>query len=109
MRRLFIDVSGETCPRRGSKRLLEAFQKSIRRAGLERKVEVIPRGCFGLCKLAANLYIEPEKVWYSHVTLKDVPVIVRRHLKEGRLVQRLIYYPERLAAVQKRKRRISCA
>ena len=85
---------------------MEAFLQAIHRAGLDGEVEVIPRGCFGLCKLAPNMYVEPEQIWYSHVTLKDVPIIVRRHLKEGKPVARLIYYPERLAAVRKRKRRV---
>lgn len=75
---------------------MAALVRSIRRAGLEGEVEVVARGCFGLCKLAPNLYIEPEGVWYSRFTLKDVPVIVRRHLRNNRLVKRLIHYPERL-------------
>lgn len=94
-RRVFIDVSGDTCPSKGSREILEAFKRSIRRAGLEGRVEVVARGCFGLCKLAPNLYIEPEGVWYSRFTKRDVPVIVRQHLLKGKLVERLIHYPER--------------
>ena len=84
---------------------MAALIRSIRRAGLEGEVEVIARGCFGLCKLAPNLYIEPEGVWYSRFTLKDVPVIVRQHLRNNRLVKRLVHYPDRLLPA-KRKRRI---
>ncbi len=83
---------------------MAALVRSIRRAGLEKEVEVVARGCFGLCKLAPNLYIEPEGVWYSRFTLKDVPVIVRQHLRNNRLVKRLIHYPDRLLPA-KRKRR----
>lgn len=61
---------------------------------MEGSVEVIPRGCFGLCRLAPNLYVEPDDVWYSKFTLRDVSVIVRQHLREGRPVKRLIHYPD---------------
>ena len=94
-RRIFIDTGGETCPVKGSLLVFEALQKAIRKAGLEGQVEVIPRGCFGLCRLAPNLYIEPDGIWYSKFTLEDVPVIVRQHLLKGKPVQRLIHYTGR--------------
>ncbi len=74
---------------------MEALTRSIRRAGLEGQVEVIARGCFGLCNIAPNLYVEPDGIWYSRFTLKDVPVIVRQHLRNNRPVLRLIHYPDR--------------
>ncbi len=95
MHRILIDVGGLTCPKKGAKEVMEALIRSIRKAGLETEVEVIPRGCFGLCNLAPNLYIEPEGIWYSRFTTRDVPIIVRKHLKEGKLISRLIHYPDR--------------
>ena len=95
MRRIHVDVGGLTCPRKGSKQVMEALVRSIRRAGLEGEVEVIPRGCFGLCNLAPNLYIEPDGIWYSRFTLRDVPIIVRQHLRKNKPVDRLIHYPDR--------------
>ena len=83
---------------------MEALVRSIRRAGLEREVEVIARGCFGLCKLAPNLYVEPDGIWYSRFTLKDVPVIVRRHLRNNQPVKRLIHYPDRLVPAKRIRR-----
>ena len=83
---------------------MQALTRSIQRAGLEGEVQVIARGCFGLCNIAPNLYIEPDGVWYSRFTLKDVPVIVRQHLRNNRLVKRLVHYPDRLVPA-KRKRR----
>ncbi len=95
MRRIYVDVGGLTCPKRGSKEFLEALVRSIRRARLEGEVEVIPRGCFGLCNLAPNLYVEPDGIWYSRFSLKDVPIIVRQHLRKNKPVLRLIHYPDR--------------
>ena len=95
MRRIYIDTGGLTCPKKGTPGILEAFQEKIKKVGLEGQVEVVPRGCFGLCNLAPNLYIEPDGIWYSRFTLKDVPVIVRQHLVQGKPVRRLIHYPEK--------------
>ena len=94
MRRVYIDVGGLTCPKKGSKSFLEALAKAVKRARLSDKVEVIERGCFGLCNIAPNLYIEPDGVWYSRFTLKDIPEIVREHLRKGEPVTRLIHYPD---------------
>ena len=69
------------------------MNRAVRKAGLEGQVQIIERGCFGLCNLAPNLYIEPDGVWYSRFTLKDVPAIVRQHLVQGKRVKRLIHYP----------------
>ena len=53
---------------------------------------VVERGCFGLCRLAPNLYIEPDGVWYSGFTVEDVEEIVNEHLVCGRVVHRLVRY-----------------
>ncbi len=84
--------------------MVESFKKAIRRAGLEGRVEVVPRGCFGLCSLAPNLYIEPDDIWYSKFTVKDVPVIVRQHFLKGKPVKRLIHYPDPSIREQKTRR-----
>ncbi len=75
--------------------MVEALNRAIRRAGLEQEVQVIPRGCFGLCNLAPNLYIEPDGIWYSRFTVRDASIIVRKHLVKGKPVTRLIHYPVR--------------
>ena len=102
-RRIHIDVRGLTCPRHNSAAILEALQKAVRKAGLEGQVEVVPRGCFGLCELAPNMYIEPDGIWYSRFTLKDVSVIVRQHLKLGKPVKRLMLYRQAAGEPNKTK------
>ncbi|MBI3322246.1 MAG: (2Fe-2S) ferredoxin domain-containing protein [Candidatus Omnitrophica bacterium] len=94
-RRLYVDVTGTTCPKKGSPGLLEALVRAVKRAGLESRVEVVARGCFGLCQLAPNMYVEPDGIWYSRFTARDIPIIVRRHLLGNKPVERLIHYPER--------------
>jgi (2Fe-2S) ferredoxin len=92
VRRIYVDVGGLTCPKKGSREVLEALKDAIHRAGLDAEVEVIPRGCFGLCRLAPNMYVEPDGIWYSRFSLNDVEAIVREHLCQNQPVQRLIHY-----------------
>ncbi|MBI4226821.1 MAG: (2Fe-2S) ferredoxin domain-containing protein [Candidatus Omnitrophica bacterium] len=90
-RRVFVDTSGATCPTKGGAQLFEALRASVARRGLQ-GVSVVARGCFGLCRLAPNLYVEPDGVWYSRVTIDDVEEIVEEHLIHGRTIPRLIRY-----------------
>ena len=103
MRRIYVDTGGLTCPKKGSKEILEALVRAIRRAGLEGQVEVIPRGCFGLCNIAPNLYVEPDGVWYSKVTVRDASWIVRQHLVKNKPLERLIHYPDRRDRLAKQR------
>lgn len=72
--------------------MLEALREAVAKAGLSDRVEVVPRGCFGLCTLAPNLYIEPDGIWYSRFTLEDVPAMVEEHLLNNRPIPRLIHH-----------------
>ena len=89
---MLVDVSGSTCPTKDSEAILEALKVAVAARGLQDQVTLIGRGCFGLCRMAPNLYIEPEGVWYSKLTVADVQDIVEEHLVHGRIVQRLIHY-----------------
>ena len=62
--------------------------------GLEKEVNVVRTGCFGLCALGPIMIVYPEGSFYSRVTPEDVPEIVSEHLLKGRVIQRLVYKEE---------------
>ena len=82
---------GTGCHAGGSEQLVEAMEREIANAGLEKEVKVIKTGCFGLCALGPIMIVYPEGSFYSHVTEGDCPEIVAEHLVKGRIVQRLLY------------------
>jgi (2Fe-2S) ferredoxin len=92
MRRIYIDVGGSTCPGKGSKRIWDVLQEAIVREGLTDQVELVASGCFGLCTLAPNMYVDPDKIWYSRFKPEDVEEIVKEHLLNNRPVARLIHH-----------------
>lgn len=82
---------GTGCTSSGSQKLMEAFEKHIKEAGLENEVKVVKTGCFGLCELGPIVIVYPEGAFYSRVEEKDVKEIVEEHLVKGRIVKRLLY------------------
>ena len=97
---LFVCTSGEYCPLLdGDSRVIhQAFKEQVAKAGLKGKVRVNNSGCLDQCGHGPNAVVYPDNVWYSHLTLADVPLIVNEHLAEGRPVERLQYHPQKPGA-----------
>ena len=82
---------GTGCTSSNSEQIIEKLQEEIKAQGLEKEVNVIRTGCFGLCALGPIMVVYPEGAFYSRVTPEDVPEIVSEHLLKGRIVKRLLY------------------
>ena len=82
---------GTGCTSSNSEQIIEKLQEEIKAQGLEKEVNVIRTGCFGLCALGPIMVVYPEGAFYSRVTVEDVPEIVSEHLLKGRIVKRLLY------------------
>ena len=82
---------GTGCTSSHSEQIIEKLQEEIKAQGLEKEVNVIRTGCFGLCALGPIMVVYPEGAFYSRVTPEDVPEIVSEHLLKGRIVKRLLY------------------
>jgi len=48
--------------------------------------------CFATCKSGPLVCIQPDGVWYYHVTEANLDRIIREHLVGGRPVEELIYH-----------------
>jgi (2Fe-2S) ferredoxin len=99
-RHLFVCTSGEYCPVTDgdSKEIHRAFKAAVAEAGLKGRVRVNNSGCLDQCGHGPNAVVYPENVWYSHLTLEDVPVIVEQHLKNGQPVEKLLYHAPKKGA-----------
>ena len=82
---------GTGCTSSNSEQIIEKLQEQLKAQGLEKEVNVIRTGCFGLCALGPIMVVYPEGAFYSRVTVEDVPEIVSEHLLKGRIVKRLLY------------------
>ncbi|WBY00277.1 (2Fe-2S) ferredoxin domain-containing protein [Ramlibacter tataouinensis] len=57
------------------------------------KVRVNKAGCLDRCAAGPVAVVYPEAVWYSYVDQQDIDEIVESHLKNGRVVERLLTPP----------------
>ncbi len=81
----------ESCPHRGSLRVLQALEREIASQELDHQVQVTACGCLGLCENGPVLIVYPEGVWYRGVKEEDVAEIVSSHLRSGNAVSRLVW------------------
>lgn len=82
---------GTGCTSSNSLEIVEKLKEEIAAKGLEKEVNVITTGCFGLCALGPIMVVYPEGSFYSMVKVDDIPEIVEEHLLKGRIVTRLLY------------------
>ena len=82
---------GTGCTSSNSLKIVDRLKEQIKENGLEKEVNVITTGCFGLCALGPIMVVYPEGSFYSMVKEEDIPEIVEEHLLKGRIVTRLLY------------------
>lgn len=79
----------------GDHRAQEAFdhcKSQVKKQGLNGagKVRVNKAGCLDRCAGGPIAVVYPEAVWYTYVDKDDIDEIVESHLKNGRVVERLV-------------------
>ena len=82
---------GTGCSSNHSGELIVEFRDKIKEYNLDKDVQVVRTGCFGLCAVGPVVIVYPEGAFYCHVQVNDVKEIVEEHLIKGRLVDRLLY------------------
>ena len=90
-RKHVLVCGGTGCTSSGSKKILEALAREIKKNGLENEIGIVKTGCFGLCALGPIMIVYPEGSFYSMVKEEDIPEIVEEHLANGKVVTRLLY------------------
>ncbi|OIP26051.1 MAG: hydrogenase [Dehalococcoidia bacterium CG2_30_46_9] len=78
---------GSGCP--GSDEILRRLEEKVTQNGLP--VEVKPTGCHGFCQAGPTVIVEPEDVFYCHVSVDDIDEIIQKHLCAHEVVNRLLY------------------
>ena len=92
--------NGKSCSLVGSAEVKEAFERELKELGIlfgKEKKGKNPRGTVvltdcssvGFCAIGAAVLIYPDGVWYAQVRASDVSEIIREHLLNGRVVERL--------------------
>ena len=88
--RTILVCHGTGCVSGKAIEIREALEKTVVEMGLD-GVKVDFSGCHGFCQQGPIAVIEPEGIFYAHVSVDDVPEIVQSHLRDGQPVTRLFY------------------
>jgi NADH-quinone oxidoreductase subunit F len=90
--RVFI-CCGTGCLAGGSREIATEFEKQIREKGIKLDVDVglCSTGCHGFCQRGPLVIIKPSGVFYTGVKLADVSEIVEKTVKNGEIIERLLY------------------
>jgi len=82
---------GPGCLPLGSEEVAAAFTEELEKNGLAAQVLLKTSGCQGLCDKGVRVLLRPQEITYQKVTPEDVPEIVEATLKNGQVVERLVY------------------
>ena len=92
--------TGKSCSARDSAEVKDAFERELKARGIlfgreakgkNPKGSVVLTECasVGFCAIGAAVMIYPDGIWYAQVRATDVPEIIKEHLLNGRVVERL--------------------
>jgi (2Fe-2S) ferredoxin len=85
--------NGEACcAQHQAKEAFDHCKQRIKELGLAGpgQVRVNKAGCLDRCSGGPVAVVYPEGVWYSYVDQADIDDIVDSHLKDGKVVERLV-------------------
>lgn len=82
----------ECCARYPAQEGFDRCKSQVKDAGLAGpgKVRVNKAGCLDRCAAGPVAVVYPEAVWYTYVDNDDIDEIVESHLKNGKVVERLL-------------------
>lgn len=87
-----ITVCGGTgCSAYGCKKVVEKVREELKTQGLENSINLKVTGCHGFCEKGPLMAIKPNGVFYKRVQVEDVAEILTETIKNGKLVERLLY------------------
>ena len=90
-KRAILLCGGTGCLSSDSMNIKEKFEELIAASNMQDKVTVNLVGCFGFCSQGPFVKIFPEDTLYRLVKVEDVEEIFEKDIKNGEIVERLLY------------------
>ncbi len=79
-----------SCAQRGSEEVFARLKALLAEQGLAGQIMVSRTGCLKHCSRGVTLAVYPDNVWYSGVQTSDLGELVTAHLRDGRVIERLL-------------------
>jgi len=86
------DNARQCCQDANAQAICDYAKQQLRELGLagKGKIRISRSGCMGRCISGPCIVIYPEGVWYTYTCRKDIDDIIKQHLCQGKLVDRLL-------------------
>mgnify|MGYP001263606616 CR=1 FL=1 len=95
-RRHLLICTGTRCAADGgAEALLDGLGAQLDAAGLQDGPLRVKRSrvsCFAACRGGPLMAVQPDGVWYCHVTPENMERIIERHLLHGEVVEDLVFH-----------------
>ena len=91
IRSTIVICGGTGCQASKSPEVIAAIKEELARQGMEKKVHVRATGCHGFCEQGPIMVFEPGNLFYCQVKAEDAKDIVARTVKNGEVIERLLY------------------
>jgi len=86
------DHARGSCKVRGSEKLRNYMKARAKELGLD-DTRINSAGCLDRCELGPVVVIYPEGIWYHCQTVEEAEEIIKNHLLQGKIVDRLMLKP----------------
>jgi NADH-quinone oxidoreductase subunit F len=82
--------TGGGCIASGSLKVKDAIVAELAKQNCASRATVVTTGCLGPCVMGPVVLIAPDRVFYQNVKPEDAAEIVSSHIKDGKIVERLV-------------------
>ncbi|MGA1824368.1 MAG: NADH-ubiquinone oxidoreductase-F iron-sulfur binding region domain-containing protein, partial [bacterium] len=90
--KILVSMCGGTgCRAFNCLEVFNAFKSHIDQEGMTKEVDVKLTGCHGFCERGPLMVIHPKKIFYQRVTAADIPEIIKKTIKKGEIIERLLF------------------
>lgn len=90
-------AGGENCcANHGAQAAFDHCRQRLKAEGLSGPgaIRINKAGCLDRCAGGPVIVVYPDETWYTFVDTHDIDEIIDQHLKQGRVVQRLVLPPD---------------
>lgn len=85
------DDGRQCCAQADAAKMRDYLKQRVQELGLAGPggIRVNAAGCLGRCAEGPTIVVYPEGIWYSYQNTQDLDEILRTHLQDGQVVERL--------------------
>ena len=86
-----VMCGGTGCHASRCQNVIDAVKNELDKQGLAKRVCIRTTGCHGFCEQGPLMVIEPQNIFYCHISPDDAHEIITKTIGDNEVVERLLY------------------